>query len=103
MKYIENKDYELIPDENGDDVWNVRILEGEFNEVVVRFGSIRIDGKNVDNEEDVKLSFDFDVITTPDENLTPENIDLQLFAGDILLSIIESSIENKEEVHFKEV
>lgn len=103
MKYIENKDYELIPDETGDDVWNVRILEGEFNEVVVRFGSIRINCRDVDNEEDVKLTFDFDVITTPDENLTPENIDLQLFAGDILLSIIESSIENKEEVHFKEV
>ena len=33
-KYVENKDYELISDENINEVWNVRILEGEYNEVV---------------------------------------------------------------------
>ena len=49
-KYIENKDYELISDENINEVWNVRILEGEFNEVVIRYGSIRVDGKTPEKD-----------------------------------------------------
>jgi len=102
-KYIENKDYELVPDELADEVWNVRILEGEYNEVVFRFGSIRVSGESVENDDDVQLTFDFTVVTTPDADLTAEDEDLQTFAGDVLASILESSIENKEEIHFKEV
>ena len=84
-------------------MWNVRILEGEYNEVVFRFGSIRVSGESVENDDDVQLTFDFTVVTTPDEALTAEDEDLQTFTGDVLASILESSIENKEEIHFKEV
>ena len=96
-KYVENKDYELISDENINEVWNVRILEGEYNEVVIRYGSIRVDGKTPENDEELDLHFDFEVISAPDEDLTAEDIGLQLAAGDLLYSILESSIENKEE------
>jgi len=102
-KYTENKDYELISDENINEVWNVRILEGEYNEVVIRYGSIRVDGKTPENDEELDLHFDFEVISAPDEDLTAEDIGLQLAAGDLLYSILESSIENKEEIHLKEV
>lgn len=71
-----------------DQAWDIRILTGEFNESVIRFGNIGIDGTTD------MMTFNFKVISSPDTDLTEENEDLQQVAGDILLDVIEESIKN---------
>ena len=84
---IENVDYELIPSEDKSDGWNIRILNGQFSETVIEFGAVRF------NEIEDNLSFSFDVITSPDPDVTTENFDLQIHAGEILESVISSGLE----------
>lgn len=87
-KLHENVDYELIPsDEDG---WGIRILKGDFIETVFSFGALKVDG----TEDEPMMSFDFAVISSPDSDLTAEDIDLQLVVGDILLAVLESSISD---------
>lgn len=87
-KLHENVDYELIPsDEDG---WGIRILKGDFIETVFSFGALKVDG----TEDEPMMSFDFAVISSPDSDLTSEDIDLQLVVGDILLAVLESSISD---------
>lgn len=87
---IENVDYELIPSDN--DGWGIRILKGEFIETVFSFGSLKVDG----TEDDPLMSFDFGIVSSPDDDLVTENVDLQLTVGDILLSVLKTAIENGE-------
>lgn len=88
---IENEDYELIPDGDiGSETWNIRILKGDFVETVISFGKITV------NEDAESLTFDFNIVSTPDPDLDVKNLDLQKSAGMLLYSIIESSLkENK--------
>ena len=80
----ENTDYEIIPDMNDDKSCNVRILTGAFTETVIKYGVVKF------NDED--MTFNFDIISSPDNDLTTENVDLQKYAGNML----EKIIENKE-------
>ena len=88
MKHEENVTYELIPDENYEDVWNVRILEGIYNETVINFGAISFNehAKGV-------MTFNFHIIESPDPDLTVDDEDLQEFAGDVLQEIISDAIK----------
>lgn len=83
----ENDDYELIPLENNPDAWGVRIKSGDFIETVICFGAIGL-SKTKDN-----LTFNFEVISSPDSELTPENTDLQEYCTKLLESIIIDGIE----------
>ena len=84
----ENKHYELIPaDDGGVDIWNVRILTGYFNETVIRFGNIRIDPDNI--------SYNYIVVSSPIEDVTPEDEELQKVASDILVSVLEQGFKDK--------
>ena len=86
---IELKDYELIPSEEDEQAWNVRLLTGPFNETVLRFGSISF------NEiEEGFMSFNFHIVYSPDENLTTEVVELQEYAGDLLQAIIRDGMES---------
>lgn len=84
----ENVDYELVAGEN--ESWAIRVLTGEFIETVIAYGNTKIDGTN----DDPVMSFDFGVVSSPDEELDSENIDLQNLAGDILFSILNNSIKD---------
>lgn len=88
MPLVELKDYELIPDSNNIDDWNVRILSGNYVETVLKYGAISINeqGKDV-------MTFNFDVISSPDSELTVDNIELQEYAGDLLQAIIRDGID----------
>jgi hypothetical protein len=97
----ENVDYELVPSEIAEDAWSVRFLTGNYTETVVQFGAIRFNDKDV-NDDGVAMSFNFDIVSTPDESLVVEDISLQKYAGDILLAIIENAI-SKDELVTKEV
>jgi len=85
-------DYELTPDDK-DDVWNIRIMTGEFIETVFQFGAVSVteDGEN--------MSYSLTLVSSPDEDLTVDNTEFQDYCGKILISLLEDSItrlENEE-------
>ena len=86
--YLENKEYELIPGD--DDHWHIRIKEGEFIESVVSFGSIKM------SEVDDKLSFNFFLHSSPDPDLTVDNVELQRVMGKILESVLIDNLNKME-------
>lgn len=90
--YKENEHYELIPDPNSSQEWQIRIMKGDYTETLLQYGGIRVDG----TEEDPLLTFDFRIISSPDPDLSTSDQDLQQFAGDLLVSIIESGIQKGE-------
>ena len=82
----ESKDYELIPLEDDAESWGVRILTGEFSETIIKYGNVGFEGEG----DDMMMKFNFDIISTPDEDLEVEtNIELQELARDILFTIFE--------------
>ena len=87
MKHKENKTYQLVPGEEGDQHWLVRFLEGPYAETVIQYGSI-----SVNDEEEGTMSFNFFVESSPDSELTSDDVDLQLWASDILQEIIREAI-----------
>lgn len=86
----EDIDYELIPcdDVGNEQAWDVRILRGDFIESVIRFGNLKV------NEEQGCLNFNFLVVSSPDADVTEDNIELQEYAGVVLESILENAIAN---------
>jgi hypothetical protein len=87
-KVSENVHYEMIPasDTDNEQAWDLRILEGDFTESVIRFGNVGF------NEEKDCLTFNFKLINSPDNDLTEENLFLQQFAGAILEDILEKAV-----------
>lgn len=92
MKYKENEHYELTPAQE-EESWNVRYLTGYYTETVIKIGSIKIDG--VENNEQPRLYFEYDIISSPIENLET-NEEMDNMVGDTITSIIESAIDNEE-------
>jgi hypothetical protein len=82
-------DYELVPGEN--DAWAIRFKTGPYVETVFGFGQLRVSGEG----EEPVMSFDFDIIETPDADLSAKDIDLQLAVGDVLSDILVRSIEEE--------
>jgi len=93
IPHKENETYVLVPGGDGDQHWLVRLLEGPFAETVIQFGSI-----SVNEEDDGILTFNFFVESSPDSELTSENVDLQLWAGDVLQEIIRDAVMNNTAV-----
>jgi len=87
LKHEENVTYELVPDPNSDQAWNVRFKEGLYNETVVKYGAIAV------NEVAENISFSFEIISCPDTDLNENDEDLQDFAADVLQHIIAEAIE----------
>ena len=89
MNLVENKDYEIIPDKGDEQAWNVRVLSGLYTETVLKYGVVKFNGKG----KEKYMSFNFDIIYTPDTELTKESVELQEFAGLMLEQIIARGIE----------
>jgi len=96
VSLLEDVDYELVPvmgqvQKTGQDqLWQIRILNGIFVESVIQFGTLKLD----DTGE--FLNFDFEIIRSPDNELTIEDEGLQTHMGMILSNIIEKSVELQE-------
>ena len=88
MSLVELKDYELIPDPEDMDLWNVRILEGEYTETILKFGAI-----SFNESGEGTMTFNFHVVSSPDSSLTVEDTDLQEFAGELLEAIIRDGMD----------
>jgi hypothetical protein len=86
---IEGKDYELVPIlENGVEGWNIRIMEGDYPETVIRFGTLTPDPQNQ------QIRFTFDIVYSPDDSITKENRGLQEHAAKLLAAIIPTTMES---------
>jgi len=85
----ENEDYELVPSEVGEH-WDIRILTGEFIETVFNFGAIKVsdDGESLNYSAEIK-EHQFGEDWNPDEDMNWHET-----TGNILLNILERSIEN---------
>ena len=90
MVLTENKHYEIIPDKGDDQAWNVRILSGTFTETVLKYGVVKFNGKKKD------MTFNFDIVYTPDTELTVSDLKLQEFAGIMLEQIMSQGFSNGE-------
>ena len=90
MVLKENKHYEIIPDKGDYQAWNVRILSGTFTETVLRYGVVKFNGKKKD------MTFNFDIVYTPDTELTVSDLKLQEFAGIMLEQIMSQGFSNGE-------
>lgn len=100
-KLKENVDYELVANPDDESTWNIRILNGNYTETVLQYGKVKVVGS--EDEEDPQLSFTFDIVSTPVTDLNTEDEELQNYAGDLLISIIENAIIENEGVEIKEV
>ena len=81
--------YELIPSDEHEQAWNVRILEGDFVETVLQYGAI-----SFNKVREGEMKFNFSIVSTPDQDLEVSNLDLQEEAGDILQSVIAQAISD---------
>ena len=86
----EKEHYEIIPDKGDDQAWNVRILSGTFTETVLKYGVVKFNGKKKD------MTFNFDIVSTPDTELNVSNLELQDFAGMMLEQIMAQGIRDGE-------
>jgi hypothetical protein len=91
LQLSENIHYEIIPQVDNEHGWDVRLLE-DYPETVIRFGNVKFEGED-ENDDDGYLSFNFDIVSTPDGDLDVDNnLTFQQYCGRILSSIIEKSI-----------
>ena len=90
-KLSEKVHYNIIPAEE-QNLWNVRILE-EFPETVISYGAIEFLGKNK-NDKDGQLSFNFQIISSPDAELSVNDLTLQRYCGRILNSILDVAMQD---------
>lgn len=81
----ENEDYEFIPLDTENDAWGIRFLSGQFVETVIKFGVLKL------IEETENISYSFDIISSPDSQLTTDNEDLQVVAAEVLSTILEEN------------
>lgn len=86
-KICEGIHYELIPSDSENQMsWDVRLVEGDYPETVLRFGRLKV--------IDEHLHFDFIVVSSPDEKANEDNLDLQDFAAEILEDILTNAAAN---------
>jgi hypothetical protein len=83
--------YDIVPAEE-ENLWNVRILE-EFPETIISYGAIEFVGEDK-NDKDGKLSFNFQIISSPDEDLSVNDLTLQQYCGRILESILDTAVSD---------
>jgi|TARA_B110000305_G_C18951052_1_gene408354 hypothetical protein len=92
----ESVDYELVPASDGGgnkQAWDVRFIEGDFVETVIRYGNIAF--------ENDCLKFNFMIQSSPDGDLTEEDTNLQDFAADVLEDILEAAAQDGSLVYGK--
>ena len=85
-KLSEGVHYEIIPQTDDTRGWDVRLLE-EYPETIIRYGNVAFDGKRD------ALTFNYEIVSSPDPDLEIENnLTFQEYCGKILSSIIDKSI-----------
>jgi len=89
-KVSEDIHYSLVPVEesHNSQAWAVRLIEGPHPETVVKLGNVSFD------PEDDCLKYNFVIESSPNSELTEEDIALQEFVGEVLEDILDQAIQN---------
>lgn len=82
----EGNHYEFVPGPEHEHQWYVGITFGKFNESVLSYSGIRIDGKTGEFE------YTIDLVESPIEGLSIHDDELQLVASSIIQDIIHKSV-----------
>jgi len=91
------KNYKLTDNNSDNGLAIIQITEGEFKNVEFAFGKIYF-GEDTD-EDNCKVTFDFEVTTPPKDMSVQEAesmLELQDTIGKILINILEEHAENDE-------
>ena len=89
------KNYELTDNNSDNDLVILRITEGEFKNVEFAFGKVYFDEDT--DEDNCKVTFDFEVTTPPKDMSVQEAesmLELQDTIGKILINILEEHVKN---------
>jgi len=95
--------YEFVLAPEGDQM-HVKIVEGEYKDVIYRYGKVGFNPDegdiNTDEDERLTMVFDYDIISLPmnlqDADLGDEQFyNFENVLGDILIDIIEHDLESK--------
>lgn len=90
--------YELTDKNSDNGLAIIQITEGEFKNVEFAFGKISF-GED-DEEDNCKVTFDFEVITPPKGKTCQEAedmLELQDTIGKILINILEEQAKNEQQ------
>ncbi len=95
--------YEFVLAPEGDQM-HIKIVEGEYKDVIYRYGKVGFNPDegdiNTDEDERLTMVFDYDIISLPmnlqDVDLKDEQFyNFENVLGDILIDIIEHDLESK--------
>jgi hypothetical protein len=95
--------YEFVLAPEGDQM-HIKIVEGEYKDVIYRYGKVGFNPDegdiNTDEDERLTMVFDYDIISLPmnlqDVDLEDEQFyNFENVLGDILIDIIEHDLESK--------
>lgn len=93
--------YELQPNASGDE-YNI-VLKGteKFDGVVYRYGRVQF-GSNENEDGTLTFRYEYDIVTVPEEVAKQQleqtdKEELESLIGDILLSILENDLSEKEQ------
>ena len=86
-KLSEGIHFNIIPAPDDPKAWHIRIME-EYPETVIQFGAVEFDGKTD------MLHFDMEIISSPDPDLTTEDLTFQEYCARILSEVIEISLQD---------
>ena len=76
--------------------WGIQVLqEGPYKDIVLIFGEMSIG--DIDNEEG-KLTFDFDIFSSAGKDIDVDDPDLQNLAGDILVETFTKALDEGKAV-----
>lgn len=91
MTLVENKDYQHVPViRDNEEAWDIRILEGEFVETVFYFDKLQV----ADDGEHIK--FNFHIVSTPNPDLTVDDLGLQEYVGMVLYDILQNALVSED-------
>jgi len=86
----QNVDYELVPAAmDNNEFWQIRLLKGDFVETVIEYGALKLKDNGL-------MTFDYNIISSPDSSLNEENKGLQEVVKDVLLSLMEEIVTNDQ-------
>lgn len=94
--------YRLVPDIDGnDDSWCIELTEGKFNGVIYRYGKVKLQLNEEDEDAGLTANFVYDILSVPTELREQEFEDevkweFEHHLGNILMDVVQTSIDNSE-------
>lgn len=89
--FVLDIDYTYVVDDKDVNSVHIKLLTGEFQETVFKYGKVAIDEK----DDVAYLQFHFDVISSPIKKLD-KKIEFKNYIGELLTSIIAGNLDTDE-------